>query len=221
MLQAYEQDSSLQSSGGLMSLGIVRPISRNQKELIALLIIGCSVAVVFLQQIIGAAVFFGGFDRINSYLNIRLAEYDSLKRYGRVVVWDDQTFAGMSLAALHWMNVGADPIARLLQLFERDRVYQVLGYVSISSIFAACIAAYAYLRDLIGPGILASVGAVCYGLSVFSIHRMAQVDNAHLTVIAIPLAFLAIRRVRSDNLFWHFLALCLILISFYYWGLLL
>src|SRR5215831_5301883 len=116
------------------------------------------------------------------------------------------------------MNVGADPIARLLQLFERDRVYQVLGYVSISSIFAACIAAYAYLRDLIGPGILASVGAVCYGLSVFSIHRMAQVDNAHLTVIAIPLAFLAIRRVRSDNLFWPFLALCLILISLAYWG---
>jgi Bacterial membrane protein YfhO len=190
----------------------------NRTTILVLLVLIGSVVAVFWQQIFGLATFIGDSDRLNSYLNIRLAEYDSLKQYGRIVSWDNHIFGGMSLAALHWINVGTDPVAWLLQLFARDRVYQVLGYVSICSILAACIAAYGYLRDVIGPGVLAAIGAVCYGLSVFSIHRMAQVDNAHLTVIALPLAILAIRRVRSDNLFWPFLALCTVLICLAYWG---
>jgi hypothetical protein len=192
-------------------------IEKRRVALVIFVVTG-SVIVVFWQQVFGLANFIGDSDRLNSYLNIRLAEYDSLKQYGRMVGWDNHLFAGMSLAALHWMNVGADPVAWLLQLFERDQIYQVLGYVSICSILAACIAAYAYLRDVVGPGTLAAVGAVCYGLSVFSIHRMAQVDNAHLTVVAIPAALLAVRRIRPDNLFWPFLALCAILIALAHWG---
>lgn len=48
------------------------------KAIIAVLLIG-SVAAVFWQQILGFAVFIGESDRLNSYLNIRLAEYDALK----------------------------------------------------------------------------------------------------------------------------------------------
>jgi hypothetical protein len=108
------------------------------------------VAVVFWQQLLGAAVFIGESDRLNTYLNMRLAEYDALRTYGRVPAWNPTMFGGFSVAALHWMNPGTDPIAFFLQLFPRDHVYQALGYVSIVLVLAACTTAYFYIRDLTG-----------------------------------------------------------------------
>jgi hypothetical protein len=96
----------------------------SQAFVLALLVGG--VAVVFWQQLLGAAVFIGESDRLNTYLNMRLAEYDALRTYGRVPAWNPTMFGGFSVAALHWMNPGTDPIAFFLQLFPRDHVYQAL-----------------------------------------------------------------------------------------------
>ncbi len=184
---------------------------------IALLIVGCLVAV-FWQQLAGIGVFIGESDRLNSYLNIRLAEFDSLRELGRVSNWDRSMFGGFSLAALHWMQPGTDPIAWFLQFFARPDVYFALQYTSILSVLAACVAAYLYIRELVGPGLAAAAGAICYGLSVFSIHRMAQVDNAHLTIVLLPLAMLAIRRIALGQALKPFVALCAILTALASWG---
>jgi hypothetical protein len=48
------------------------------------MILVTSVAFVFWRQIAGLEVFIGESDRLNSYLNMRLAEYDALQEYGRV-----------------------------------------------------------------------------------------------------------------------------------------
>src|SRR6266508_3542187 len=101
------------------------------RAIVLALLIG-GVAVVFWQQLVEAAVFIGESDRLNTYLNMRLAEYDALRTYGRVPAWNPTIFGGFSVAALHWMNPGTDPIAFFLQLFPRGRVYQALGYVSIA-----------------------------------------------------------------------------------------
>src|SRR2546430_6252428 len=159
---------------------------------VLVLLIG-GVAVVFWQQLVGAAVFIGESDRLNTYLNMRLAEYDALRTYGRAPAWNPTMFGGFSVAALHWMNPGTDPIAFFLQLFPRDRVYQALGYVSIALVLAACTTAYFYIRDLTGVRIPAAIAALCYALSVFGIHRIAQVDNAYLTLVLLPAAMLATR----------------------------
>jgi hypothetical protein len=184
---------------------------------IALLLAGC-VSIVFWQQLLNVAVFIGESDRLNSYLNIRLAEYDSLRAYGYVTAWDPSMFGGFTLAALHWMNPGADPVAWFLQIFSRDNVFQALGYVSILSVLAACVTAYLYISALVGRGLPAAAGAVCYGLSVFSIHRMAQVDNAHLTVVLMPVAMLAIRRSEAGNCLRPFGVLLATLAALAYWG---
>jgi hypothetical protein len=83
----------------------------SQAVVLALLIGG--VAAVFWQQLGGAAVFcIGESDRLNTYLNMRLAEYDALRTYGRVPAWNPTMFGGFSVAALHWMNPGTPlPIA--------------------------------------------------------------------------------------------------------------
>src|SRR6266508_2452777 len=83
---------------------------------------------------------------------------------------------------------------------RRDRVYQALGYVSIALVLAACTTAYFYIRDLTGVRIPAAIAALCYGLSAFGIHRIAQVDNAYLTLVLLPAAMLAIRRIRAGIL---------------------
>jgi hypothetical protein len=185
---------------------------------IVLAVLVAGVAVVFWQQLVGAAVFIGESDRLNTYLNMRLAEYDALQTYGRVPAWNPTMFDGFSLAALHWMNPGSDPIALFLQLFPRDRVYQALGYVSIALVLAACTTAYFYIRDLTGVRIPTAIAALCYGLSVFGIHRIAQVDNAYLTLVLLPAAMRAIRRIRAGNLVRPFVALTLSTSALAFWG---
>jgi hypothetical protein len=178
-------------------------------QAIVLAVLLGGVALVFWQQLVGAAVFIGESDRLNAYLNMRLAEYDALQTYGRVPAWNPTMFGGFSIAALHWMNPGTDPIAFFLQLFPRGRVYQALGYVSIALVLAACTSAYFYIRDLTGARIPAAIAALCYGLSVFGIHRIAQIDNIYLVLLLLPAAMLAIRRVRTENLIRPFVGLAL------------
>jgi hypothetical protein len=143
-------------------------------QAIVLAVLMAGVALVFWQQLVGVAVFIGESDRLNSYLNMRLAEYDKLRTYGRVPAWNPTMFGGFSVAALHWMNPRTDPIAFFLQLFPRGRVYLALGYISIALVLAACITAYFYIGDLTGAGIPATIAALCYGLSAFGIHRIAR-----------------------------------------------
>jgi hypothetical protein len=183
-----------------------------------LAVLAGGVAIVFWEQLVGAAVLIGESDRLNSYLNMRLAEYDALRIYGRVPAWNPTMFGGFSVAALHWMNLGTDPIAYFLQVFPRDRIYQALGYVSIALVLAACSTAYFYIRDLTGTRIPAAVGGLCYGLSVFGIHRIAQVDNAYLTLVLLPVAMLAIRRVHDGSLIRPFVGLTLSMSALAFWG---
>jgi hypothetical protein len=187
-------------------------------QVIVLAVLLGGVALVFWQQLVGTGVFIGESDRLNAYLNIRLAEYDALRTYGRVPAWNPTMFGGFSVAALHWMNPGTDPIAFFLQLFPRGRVYQALGYVSIALVLAACTSAYFYIRDLTGARIPAAIAALCYGLSAFGIHRIAQIDNIYLILMLLPAAMLAIRRVRTGNLIRPFVGLTLSMTALAFWG---
>ncbi len=108
----------------------------SQAFVLTLLIGG--VAAVFWQQLIGAAVFIGETDRLNTYLSVRLAEYDALRTYGRVPAWNPTMFGGFSVAALHWMNPGTDPIAFFLQRFH--------PYTPVDS---PAVAAVLAVRDLL------------------------------------------------------------------------
>ena len=185
---------------------------------VMVLLLAAAVTVVFWQQIAGLAVFIGESDRLNSYLNIRLAEYDALKAFGRVPAWNSSMFGGFSMAALHWMNPGTDPIAPLLQVLPRSEVFIALGYVSIALVLAACVTAFFYILDVTGAWGPSGVGALAYGMSVFSLHRAAQVDNAELTVVLLPLGLLALRHVRSDRLLGPMIGLTALLTALAYWG---
>ncbi len=48
-------------------------------QVIVLAVLLGGVALVFWQQLVGTGVFIGESDRLNAYLNMRLAEYDALR----------------------------------------------------------------------------------------------------------------------------------------------
>lgn len=187
-------------------------------KVVAILLLAVAIIVVFWQQFAGLGVYIGESDRLNSYLNMRLVEYDALKEYGRVPAWNPNLFGGFSTAASHWMNLGTDPIAYLLQLFPRGEVFRALSFVSISFLLAACFTAFLYIRDVTSAQGASVIGGLAYGLSVFSIHRASQVDNAELTVVLIPLGLLALRRARPDNLVGPAIGLTLVTAALAYWG---
>jgi hypothetical protein len=178
--------------------------------------IAAVVILVFWQQFLGLGVFIGESDRLNSYLNVRLWEYDALSRLHRVPGWSNTMFGGFPTSALHWMNPGTDPIAPLLQLFPRESIFRVLGYVSLAFVVAACWAGYLYFRELVDDQIVAGLGGVVYGLSVISLHRSAQVDNAHLTIVLLPVAFLAVR--QSERMLKSFILLATAMTMLAFWG---
>lgn len=185
--------------------------------------VACAVIIVaalfvFSDHVFGDTTFIGDFDRLNSYLNIRLFEYDSIRAYGRVPLWNEGMFAGFSMAGLHWMNPVGDPVPWFLTLFGRDSLFRVLGYVSIASVALTTLFAYLYIKDITRPGLPAISGAILYGLSVFSLHRAAQVDNAHLTLMLLPLGLLAIRRAARATLLRSYLLLCLVLALLVFYG---
>jgi hypothetical protein len=196
---------------------VARFDERSLQTMVFALLLG-GVAFVFWHQLGGSGVFIGESDRLNSYLNMRLVEYDALRAYGRVPTWNPAMFGGFSVPALHWMNLGTDPVAYFLQLFPRDHVYEALGYVSVALVLTACITAYFYIRDLTNARIPAAIGALCYGLSVFAVHRIAQVDNAFLTLVLMPSAMLAIRRIRGGHLIGPFVGLTLSMSALAFWG---
>ena len=149
---------------------------------------------------------------------MRLAEYDALKQFGRVPDWDSRMFGGFSLAALHWMNPGRDPIPYLLQFLSRDNIFWALGFTPILLIVAATLTSFLYIRTVTNTDAEACVAAFAYGFSVFSLHRAAQVDNAELTVALLPLGLLCLRRTNRKTLAGPFAGLALVMIALAFWG---
>ena len=186
-------------------------------SIVALFFLGAA-CFVFWPQILGSGLFIGESDRLNSYLNIRLAEYDALVHLGRVPDWDSRMFGGFSLAALHWMNPGRDPIPYLLQFLWRDNIFWALGFTPILLIVAACLTSFLYIRTVINADAPACAGALAYGFSVFSLHRAAQVDNAELTVVLLPLGLLCLRQTGRSKLAGPFAGLALIMTALAFWG---
>ena len=174
------------------------------------------VVLVFWQQAVGAGIFIGESDRLNSYLNMRLWEYDAFVHLHKVPSWNNTMFGGFPASALHWMNPGTDPIALLLRWFSRPDLFQVLGYVSITLVVAACLSAYLYFYELVNDHLVAALAGLTYGLSVMSLHRISQVDNAYFTILALPFAFFILRRLKSTA--GSFVALALTLTALTYWG---
>jgi len=155
--------------------------------------IGFCVAIAW-PHFSGEVTFIGDSDRLNSFLNIKLGEATSLHELGRVASWTERNLMGFSLAGAYWMLPGAYPDAWLHARLPLDSLLRDAGYVTFFLLALALFAAYLLLVDICKQRLAAMVGAVVYASSAFSLSRLAQVDPAFATLIAMPVGLLALRR---------------------------
>ena len=148
--------------------------------------------------------FIGDSDRLNTFLNIRLFETDWIRASGRVPGWDEGQFAGQSMAGLHYMVPGAGLIAYLEAFFPRPMLFEVMGYASLALLACAAWAAYAFIKDSCRDALASFAGAAVYSMSVYSLHRLSQLDASFAVLIYLPLAMLLVRRAQRSNLIWTF-----------------
>lgn len=167
-------------------------------DFLALLLLVLMGATLFRVHLLGVGTFIGDSDRLNTFLNIRTFEVESIK-HGWSMEWDPFMYMGFDTSGLHYTFVGADPIAHFEAMFPARQLFRVAGYVSCIFLIAAAWAAYLFIKDTTHHVFAAFVGAVLYSLSAFSVVRISQVDPAFAVLICIPLGLLILRRLRGDN----------------------
>lgn len=167
--------------------------------------------VLFSSHISGRGTFLGDSDRLNTFLNVRKFEVESLQKLGRVPAWNELMFMGFGTFGFPVMLVGSDPLAYLEALFPLGDLFRIAGYASFALVVLAGWTAYLFIKETCGEAFSAFVGAALYAFSTFSILRIAQVDSAFALLIVIPLVLLILRRLTAANSAQCFLGLTLLL----------
>lgn len=174
----------------------------NRKYTPGFLLLLAVVFVVAFPHILGQVIFIGDADRLNTFLNIKLAEVIGLKELGGISAWNPNSFMGFNLLGLYWTLPGWQPDSYLHALFPIESFYRNAGLVTFGLLLLSMSFAYVYLHDLTNRRLASLAGACCFGLSSLSLGRLAQVDTAYYSIMLMPLAMLAVRRLTNQQ--WAF-----------------
>lgn len=170
------------------------------------------VAVLFAPHLLGRALFLGDSDRLNTFLNIRKFEVESL-RAGRLSAWNEFQFMGMGMFSLPYM--APDPLMAVEAMVPTRHLLAVAGIVACGLVTLAALVAYISIQSVVGDRFSAFVGAAIYPTSTYAILRISQVDSSFLLFLHVPLVMLLIRRVRGGGNGMTFLALTATLTSLF------
>jgi hypothetical protein len=185
----------------------MRPDRLPRPTLLALVLIVGIVLFLFRLSLFQGWTFVGDSDRLNTFLNVRLFEVESIQARGTVSAWSDQQFMGSSMAALHWMLPGGSPFPYLMALFPRTEAFRVAALITMSLLMVACWSGFLALSAYSSHPVGGIVGGVLYGTSVYAIHRVAQVDASFSVLILMPLVLVGIREARRETAAWTFAGL--------------
>jgi hypothetical protein len=183
---------------------------------IAILALGLIGAGLFTVHLSGRGLFIGDSDRLNTFLNVRKFEVESLQA-GGLKAWNEFQFMGMGTLGLPYMF--PDPLMRLMALFPSEHLIEVAGWVAAGLMMLAAWSAYVFIRDSVDDPFAAFVGAAVYPLSSYGVLRIGQVDSSFLILVHMPLGLLALKRVAPGRVRWPFAGLaivvtCMFLFSF-------
>lgn len=178
--------------------------SNHFSDVLALSALAIIAVLLFRNTLDEGWTFVGDSDRLNTFMNVRLFETDWIRAIGRVPTWNDGLFTGQSMAGLHYMFPGAGFIAYLEALAPRPMLFRVMAYASVALLACSAWAAYLFIKDGCNDAIASFAGAAVYSLSVYSLHRLSQLDASFAVLIYLPLAMLLIKRAQRRNLVWTF-----------------
>jgi hypothetical protein len=170
-----------------------------RSHLLALAFFAGFALLLFRLSVFEGWTFIGDSDRLNTFLNIRVFEADSIRERGTVSTWNEQQFMGFGMAGLHWMLPGVSPFPYLVALFPPSETIRVSNVITMGLLVAACWSAYFALRAYTAGPLAAAIGGLLYGTSAYAIHRVAQVDASFSVLIVLPLILIGIRETRRST----------------------
>ena len=175
---------------------------------IAIVLLAILAIWLFRGHVFGDSLWIGNPDRLNSDLKI-LRHYLFGLESGRIGAWNEHEMMGYDSFVLPYTF--PNPLTHLIGLFGERHLYVAAGYVAIAMLATAGIAAYGFLRTALPAGIPTLVGAICYEFSSLTLLKVSQNSMSFAVFIVIPLAALAVRRVRRRTAVFWFCALAVLL----------
>ena len=174
------------------------PFGSRRADLAAgILFVACAL-FLFRLSLFEGWTFVGDPDRINSVLNTRLFEADSLRARGSVSTWSDQQFMGYSPTALHWILPGFTPVPYVLALLPRAEAFHALGILSAVLLALTFGSAYLALGAYSSGPVPRIVGALLYGLGSYTVHKLTQLDLSFAALTIAPLLVFLVRETQRD-----------------------
>lgn len=174
------------------------PRDVHSRHYLAICLITLYTLIIFFGHISQEWTFIGNSDRLETFLNIKIAELHALAEFGRVPAWNEYAFMGFSMHGLHWMLPGFDLLTRVASMFPLERAIYIYGIISFIFYTLAGISAYAFFYEETRDCVASTTTAVLYISSYISIIRIAQVDNAFLVLLLVPLTMLILKRMADD-----------------------
>ncbi len=173
-----------------------RALAARVADIVALTAIAAVGLWLFRSHLMGRVVFIGDSDRLNTFLNILTFQVEALRGRG-LSAWDPLMFMGLNVHALPYTF--PNPLVWLTTLTPPAALFWTAGVVSCALLVSAGGACYAFIKDTTGDVFSAWVGAVLYECSALAVLKISQNDMSFAVLLHLPLALLAVRRVRDDN----------------------
>jgi hypothetical protein len=180
------------------------------RDSMAALVLVLLAILLFRGHFIGDSLWIGNPDRLNGELKV-LKHYLSGAANGNIAAWNEHEMMGYDSFVLPYTF--PNPIVYLVGWFGQENLYVVMGYVVMAMLAAAGLAAYAFIRAELSPGIPALAGAICYEFSSLTILKVSQNSMSFAVFIVIPLLLLVIRHIRWETTAGSFAALAVLLAS--------
>ena len=192
---------------------VYRDRAARAADIMALTAIAAVGLCLFRSHLMGRVVFIGDSDRLNTFLNILTFQVEALRGRG-LSAWDPLMFMGLNVHALPYTF--PNPLVWLTALTPPAALFWTAGVVSCALLVSAGGACYAFVKDTTGDVFGAWLGAVLYQCSALAVLKISQNDMSFAVLLHLPLALLAVRRLRDDNVWTCLLALTGVLTSLLY-----
>jgi hypothetical protein len=126
-------------------------------------------SALFSVHLFRRGIFVGDSDRLNTFLNMRKFEIESLQN-GGLHTWNEYTFMGLSTYGV-WLP---DPLVFLQALLPVTTLFESTTVVACGLLIGAAGATYAFIKDCCHDVFAALVGTSLAVFSVLSVLRIAQ-----------------------------------------------
>jgi hypothetical protein len=178
-------------------VSVVQGTRLRWQDISAVLALALLGLILFRFQVFGDGLYIGNPDRLSGNLKILKFSLDGLAS-GHLDAWDQFEMLGYDTFTLPYTFPSVFTL--VAYLMGPENLYVGTGYELPILLSMAGIAAYAFIRVVVGSAFPAFIGAILYQFSALTILKVSQNDLSFAVFIFIPILMLVIRQVTAHNI---------------------